>query len=345
MKVDTLVLTQRHVGKIVDLCGRDRFMELVIDRLHLALAEPDHGVAPARDGFTRCPGGTGVIEWMPYHVPAGSMTLKTVSYTPTNPVSRHQLPTINGTLTRFDDETGRLVAVCDAGLLTAVRTGAASAVASRLLARPESGVLGLVGAGAQAVTQAHALSRVFPIEEILVHDAEPSHADSFAERVGFLNLTVRRAALAELVSASDIICTATTVGVGQGPVLPAEGLRGHVHINAVGADLVGKTELPLSLLRSALVVPDHMDQARHEGECQSLTEDDIGPQLSAVCRESGDWTSYRDSMTVFDSTGYAIEDHVALDVLIELAEETGAGERLLIEHLPVDALNPYAFAG
>ncbi|MEU9523353.1 ornithine cyclodeaminase family protein [Streptomyces sp. NPDC048224] len=342
--MQTLVLTQQHVGKIVGLLGRDRFTERVIDRLQAALGDPHHGTAPARDGFTRCPGDSGVVEWMPYHVPDESMTLKTVSYTPANPTSRHRLPTINGTLTRFDDETGRLVAVCDAGLLTAVRTGAASAVASRLLARPDSRVLGLVGAGAQAVTQAHALSRVFPIEEILVHDCEPDHAASFLDRTDFLNRKVRQADPAELAAAADIICTATTVGVGQGPVLPDEGLRDHVHINAVGADLVGKTELPLSLLRSALVVPDHLAQARNEGECQRLAEDEIGPDLSTVCRDPESWVKHREGRTVFDSTGYALEDHVALDVLIELAEETGIGERMLIEHLPTDALDPYAFA-
>ncbi|ANP54740.1 ornithine cyclodeaminase/alanine dehydrogenase-like protein (mu-crystallin family) [Streptomyces griseochromogenes] len=342
--MDALVLTQRHVGKIVELCGRDLFADLVIDRLHRALAEKGKGAAPARAGFSRCPGDTGAIEWMPYHIPGDCMTLKTVSYTPTRTTKRQYLPVINGTLTRFDDETGRLTAVCDARLLTAVRTGAASAVASRMLALPESRVLGLVGAGAQAVTQAHALSRVFPLEKILVHDIEPGHAASFADRVRFLDLEVRPADPAELVASADIICTATTVAVGAGPVLSADGIQPHVHINAIGADFVGKTELPLPLLREALVVPDHLDQARHEGECQQLSEPEIGPRLSAVCSHPERWAPYRHRMTVFDSTGYALEDHVALDVLIQLAAETGVGERMLMEHLPVDALDPYTFA-
>ncbi|WP_244184053.1 ornithine cyclodeaminase family protein [Streptomyces cellostaticus] len=332
------------MGKIVELCGRDVFADLVIDRLHRALAEKSKGVAPARAGFSRCHGDTGSIEWMPYHVPGDCMTLKTVSYTPFRTTKRQYLPVISATLTRFDDETGRLTAMCDARLLTAIRTGAASAVASRLLARPESRVLGLVGAGAQAVTQAHALSRVFPLEQILVHDIEASHAASFADRVRFLDLQVRPAGLAELVATADIICTATTVGVGEGPVLSADGLQPHAHINAVGADLVGKTELPLPLLRAALVVPDHLDQARHEGECQQLSEPEIGPRLSAVCSHPERWAPYRHRTTVFDSTGHALEDHVALDVLLQLAAETGVGERMLMEHLPDDALDPYTFA-
>ncbi|MFF7751129.1 ornithine cyclodeaminase family protein [Streptomyces sp. NPDC007971] len=341
--MDALVLTQRHVGKIVELCGRDLFADLVIDRLHRALAGRSRGVAPPRAGFGRGPGDTGAIEWMPYHLPGECMTLKTVSYTPSLPTVPQYLPSLSGTLARFDDVTGRLTAVCDARLLTAVRTGAASAVASRMLALPESRVLGLVGAGAQAVTQAHALSRLFPLTEILVHDVEASHAASFRDRVGFLDLEVRRAGLAELAARADIICTATTVAVGEGPVLSAEGLQPHVHINAVGADSVGRTELPLPLLRVALVVPDHLDQARHEGECQQLSEPEIGPRLSAVCAHPERWAPYRNRTTVFDSTGYALEDHVALDVLIQMAKETGVGERMLMEHVPIDALDPYTF--
>lgn len=83
---------------------------------------------------------------MPHHDPGRSITIKTVAYTPSNP-GTFQLPTIIGSLTRYDDVTGRLLAVCDGILPTAIRTGAASAIASRLLARPDSRVLGLVGAG------------------------------------------------------------------------------------------------------------------------------------------------------------------------------------------------------
>ncbi len=92
--------------------------------------------------------------------------------------------------------------------------------------------------------------------------------------------------------------------------------------------------------------PDRQIRPEHGADAtDSARVGQVGPQLSDVCREPGNWTPYRNSMTVFDSTGYALEDHTALDVLIELAQETGVGERLLIEHLPVDALDPYAFAG
>ncbi|WP_267132839.1 ornithine cyclodeaminase family protein [Streptomyces cyaneochromogenes] len=318
-----------------------------MDRMIVRLGEAfravgRRGTTPARDGFLRGPNDSAVLEWMPHHRPGESITIKTVAYTPTNPAT-YQLPTIIGTMARYDDATGRLLAICDGILPTAIRTGAASAVASGLLARRDSSVLGLVGTGAQAVTQAHALSRVFPLKRILVHDIEPAHAASFADRVEFLGLDVEIAPVAEIEAAADIICTATSVGVGDGPVLLGEHLRPHVHINAIGADLIGKFEIPLAVLKSAFVTVDHRAQALREGEAQQLTESDLGPDLLTLCAEPEVATVQQDRVTVFDSTGFALEDHVAFDVLLELAEEAGLGDRVQLEHMPLDALNPYAF--
>lgn len=282
--METLLLTEAHVAGLVRAFGSNRFMELTIDRLRtqFALAGESDARSLARDGLQRGPGGTGVIEWMPHHQPGRAVTIKIVSYTPSNPDS-HGLPTIGATPARFDDLTGRLLALADGGLLTAIRTGAASAVASGLLADPASRVLGIVGAGAQAVTQAHALSRIFPLERILVHDTDESRTATFPDRVKFLDTDIRPAATpAELESSADIICTVTSVGVGDGPVLLGVNLRPHVHINAVGADLPGKVEIPLPVLKSALVTADHPEQARREGESRQLGEADLGPD-DALC--------------------------------------------------------------
>ncbi|MEV7796372.1 hypothetical protein AB0O68_30980 [Streptomyces sp. NPDC087512] len=209
---------------------------------------------------------------MPHHDPGRSITIKTVAYTPSNP-STYQLPTIIGSLTRYDDVTGSLLAVCDGILPTSIRTGAASAIASRLLARPDSRVLGLVDAGTQAATQAHVFSRVFPLEQILVYDIEPAHAASFSDRVDLLDLDIRVVELAELETAADIICTVTS-----------------------GADLIGKFEVPVPVLKSALVTPDHRAQALREGECQQLDEADLGPDLMALCADPETASRYRDSV-------------------------------------------------
>ncbi|MEU9129822.1 ornithine cyclodeaminase family protein [Kitasatospora sp. NPDC048540] len=341
----TWVLSERDVAQVVERVGRDAVMDRVIDRLAEGLAEVGRGrraLSPQRGGFVRAEPVPGIWEWMPHREPGDSITLKTVGYSPGNP-GRFGLPTILGTVARFDDTTGSLTALIDGVLLTAIRTGAASAVASRLLAAPDSRVVGLIGAGAQAVTQLHALTRVFPVERVLVHDTDPVHAASLADRVAFLGLDVR-VAVPELIAASaDIICTATTVAVDGPPVLPAHAAtRPHLHVNAIGADLVGKTELPVDLLRRAYVSPDHPEQARHEGECQRLAEDEIGLSLGELCADPSLARDLRGRPTVFDSTGFALEDHLAMEVLLEMAAEHDLGLRLQIEHHPADALDPYA---
>ncbi|MDG4795596.1 ornithine cyclodeaminase family protein [Micromonospora sp. WMMD1082] len=342
MTQKTLVIRQADMAALIDAHGRDALMDRMIERLAEALREAvlSNGHTPAREGFRRCQGSSGVLEWMPHHEPGRSVTIKTVAYTPSNPGSLG-LPTILGTVARFDDITGHLVAIADGVLLTAVRTGAASAVASRLLATPESRVIGLVGAGAQAVTQLHALSRVFAFDRVLVHDTEPQHAASFADRVAFIGLPVEVAGVPEIEAESDIICTATTVPVGAGPVLPSRHLRPHVHVNAVGADLPGKVELPVHLLRTALVCPDHLGQARREGECQQLADHEIGPELTILSADPELARPHQRRTTVFDSTGFALEDHVALDVVLELAVEAGLGHHVELESISGDALDPY----
>ncbi len=343
INLETQVIGQDEINKILGRCGFDRFMDLVIDRLHEAFVEAHHNkyVTPTRAGFRRCPRESGVLEWMPHHEPERAITIKTVAYTPANPSSLG-LPTILGSLTRFDDITGHLTAICDGVLLTAVRTGAASAVASRLLAHCDSQVLGLIGAGAQAVTQLHALSRVFPIERVLVYDIEPAHSATFPARVERLQLDVRVAKRREIESLADIICTATSVGVGQGPVLHGTELKEHMHINAIGADLPGKTELPGDFLRSVFVYPDHLEQAINEGECQQLPRGSVGAELPALCADPNLVSGHEDKQTVFDSTGFALEDHVALDVLLELAAEYKIGAPVQLEYLPANPLNPYS---
>ncbi|MFF6918365.1 ornithine cyclodeaminase family protein [Streptomyces sp. NPDC012466] len=342
--METWVLSRHDIAEIVGAVGRDALMVRVIDRLAEGFAEIGRGVrelSPPRDGFERTEPVPGIFEWMPHRDPGDSITLKTVGYSPGNP-GHFGLPTIIGTVARYDDSTGALTALMDGVLLTAIRTGAASAVASRLLALPESRTLGLIGAGAQAVTQLHALSLVFPLERVLVWDTDPAHRESFARRAAFTGLAVECADPATIAAEADIISTATAVPVGCGPVLPEGRYREHLHVNAVGADLVGKTELPLSLLRRAFVTADHPEQAHREGECQQLATHQTGPGLTRLVAEPALAHEHRCALTVFDSTGFAFEDALAMEVFLEAAAEHGLGRRLQIEHHPADALDPYA---
>ncbi|PWW60403.1 alanine dehydrogenase [Actinokineospora spheciospongiae] len=342
--VETWLLGQDDVGRVLRVLGRDTVMRRVIDALRAALADLGRGVlapSPPRTGFTRGGAVPGVIEVMPHRQPGRGVTVKTVAYSPRN-ARRAGLPTILGTVARLDDDTGHLVALADGVLLTALRTGAASAVATSLLAHPGATTLGLVGAGAQAVTQAHGLAQVLDLRRVLVSDTDPAHAAGLAARIAFLGLDVRVAAPAEVLAGADVLCTATSVEPGRGPVFPDGPHREHLHVNAVGADEPGKTELPLSLLRRARVCVDHPEQAHAEGESQRLAPGEVAATLDRLCADPAAAEGWRHGLTVFDSTGFALEDHVALDVLLAAAEELGLGTKVAIEHLPEDVLDPYA---
>ncbi|MFC8848858.1 MULTISPECIES: ornithine cyclodeaminase family protein [unclassified Micromonospora] len=328
----------------MDEVGVDALLNELIARLGEKFTEVHKGVAelsPARGAFEREGPAPGVIEWMPHRERGESTTIKVVSYSPSN-VDDHGLPTITACVARFDDRTGRTMVVADGAALTALRTGAASALASRALAHPDSRTVGLIGCGAQAVTQLHALSLTFPIDTVLAWDVDPAHLASLGRRVEFTGLAVTAARPEEVARSADILVTATSVGIGAGPVFPDSALREHLHVNAVGSDVVGKVELPRTLVDRALVCPDHPEQAAREGESQILDPRRLGPALSELCADAGIVAQARYGPTVFDSTGIALEDHVALDLLVELAAHVGVGTEIDFEDELTDVLNPYA---
>ena len=176
----TLLLTETDVQRLLRAVGIDRFMDALIVRLETAFCSVDSATEiPVRTGFHYDTPASGLIEWMPIKTPSGPMVIKVVGYHPSNPAT-HRLPSVISTLFAYDTTTGHLEAVMDGTLLTAMRTGAASAVASRWMARPDSCRLGLIGCGAQAVTQLHALSRLFTFEQVLIHDIDASAMASLA---------------------------------------------------------------------------------------------------------------------------------------------------------------------
>ncbi|WP_280464649.1 ornithine cyclodeaminase family protein [Nocardia brasiliensis] len=342
--MSTLLLDRKAMATILEKIGPDVLIAQVVARLEKALhyGYPGSDMLPLREGFALPESASGFTEWMPYlDCRDSSMTIKVVSYVPSNP-NDTGAPTILATISRFSTQDGGLKVLCDGVLPTALRTGAASAIASRVLASPSSRVLGIVGAGAQAVTQLHAISLALPLTDCLVYDTAPAAMSSFAERAAFTAVPVTIATPDELLAHSDVICTATSVAPGQGPVISDGALLPHVHINAIGGDYPGKTELPLSLLSRALVCPDHAEQALRDGECQQLTASQLGPDLFELSRRPDEYRSWQSTPTVFDSTGLAIEDHVALDVLLTAADTCGVGSLLDIEARPSDPRNPYA---
>jgi ornithine cyclodeaminase/alanine dehydrogenase-like protein (mu-crystallin family) len=340
----TRILGEHELRQVVRATGLHALMDETLSALERELEhfDPASTELRKREGFQYQHPHPGVLEWMPVMQVGRHAVVKLVGYNPRNP-EELGLPTILSSISLYDVTTGHLQAICDGTFPTALRTGAASAVASRLLAREDSRVLGLVGCGAQAVTQAHALSRVFPLERVLVYDIAPEAMHSFARRAAFLGLEVVAAPLARVEQEADILCTATSVAVGAGPVVSGRLLKAHLHINAVGSDLPGKTELPVELLRRALVCPDYLPQAVVEGECQQLQPGEIGPTLFELARAPRQWHSHRQGLTVFDSTGFALQDKVVLEVLLAHAERLGVGPLLQVESLAEDPKDPYGF--
>ena len=343
----TLLFSEIEIAKVVRAVGFDRLMDEIISGIRRACLEFDaaHYSIPVRSGFVyEKESSHGLIEWMPVIRYGDSVVVKLVGYQPDNPRER-SLPSVISTVVTLDTRTGQASSIIDGTFLTSVRTGAASAVASAVLADPRSKTLGLIGAGAQAVTQAHALCRQYAFTSILIHDIDIAACNSFAHRASYAGITVpvESVAIDTLVERSDIICTSTSIGVGKGPLFEDCRSKTNVHINAVGSDFPGKVELPLELLKRSLVCPDFPDQARLEGECQLLSEEEFGPSLVELVQDSDRLTKYRDSSTVFDSTGWALEDMIAADILTTLGKEAGCGIPTDLACLAGDAKNPYEF--
>jgi ornithine cyclodeaminase/alanine dehydrogenase-like protein (mu-crystallin family) len=345
----TTVYSVEDIRTIVRHVGLDRIMDEAIEMLHeqLDAYQPDTHVIPIREGFEYTEPEIGLIEWMPAMQNGSNVTIKVVGYHPHNPQGQ-SLPTIMSTVFSFDTKNGHLLSVIDGNLITAIRTGAASAVASRILARPDSRTLGLIGCGAQAISQLHALSRVFDLRQILIYDTDLSTQSSFPRRASCLGLDdveIIPVPLDHMISKVDILCTATSIAVGTGPVFNDTGIRESAHINAIGSDFPGKIEIPESLLKRSLVVPDFMPQAVREGECQHLQEDQIGPDLVELVKARGHYSSFQNSCTVFDSTGWALEDHVTVELFANYGQELGCGTEITLGNVVQDPRNPYASLG
>lgn len=344
----TLIIGRDDIAAMVAAVGLDSLMDEVIAELTSAFAAFDDAVTQVRtrDGFHYSHPETGLLEWMPVMQTGESTTIKVVGYHPQNPTAR-QLPTIVATISVYDTTTGHLRCLIDGTFPTALRTGAASAVASRALARPSSHILGLVGCGAQAVTQLHALLRSFPIDRVLIHDADATALASFHGRIErFLppGVEVTTTPPELLMQTADIVSTATSIGIGEGPLFADLPTKPWLHVNAVGSDFAGKHELPVELLRRALVTPDVLEQARAEGECQMLAADDLGPSLAHVIASPESHQSWQNKLTVFDSTGWALEDQVAAQILMRHAARLGVGTSVAIEDIGSDPRDPYDVA-
>ena len=262
----------------------------------------------------------GDFRAMPAALP-GSAGVKWVNVHPQNP--SRGLPSIMGILIYSDPETGYPLAIMDATEITAYRTGAAAAIASKYLARRDSHTVGIVGAGFQAHTQILAHAELFNSISINAFDVSREAVDRLISALA--QFSIRNCSIQEAV-ASDIVCTLTP---SRSPIIKREWIKPGTHINAVGADAPGKQELDPSIVKEALVVVDDLEQARGSGEInvpiQSgiyTTEEIRGTLAELVVGKKKGRGNDRD-ITVFDSTGIAVEDIAVAKLLFEKAQQRG----------------------
>jgi ornithine cyclodeaminase/alanine dehydrogenase-like protein (mu-crystallin family) len=243
---------------------------------------------------------------------------------PGNP-AKHGLPTIQGVIIISDAETGELLALIDSIEITAQRTAAASAVAAKYLARPDSHALAIFGCGRQGFMHAHALSAMLPITTI--HAVEPNDtianrfADSVAEQ---LHVTVRRFSNpVDAIRDAEIIATCTP---SKQFFIRAEDVRPGTFITAVGADNEHKQEIDPALFAKSKVVVDSLDQCATIGDLHhaiaagSATRASVHAELAEIVAGTKPGRANKDEITLFDSTGIAIEDAAAATYVFEKAQ-------------------------
>ncbi|RMD81841.1 MAG: ornithine cyclodeaminase family protein [Candidatus Dadabacteria bacterium] len=254
----------------------------------------------------------------------GAAGLKWVNAHPHNP-ERFGLPAVMAVFVLSDPATALPLAVLDATYLTAMRTGAAAAVATKHLARPESRSLGLIGCGAQARTILACHRLVMQLEDVRLCDRNPAAAELLAR--AFPDLPCRPVELAE-AAAADVVCTTTP---SRAPVVRAGHVRPGTHLNAMGADAPGKQELDPEILAGARIFLDDREQATESGEVNVplkqgiLRREAIAGTLGEVVAGLLPGRQAADEVTVFDSTGLAVQDLAVARIVYQRARERGLG--------------------
>jgi len=270
----------------------------------------------------------GDFRVMPCYIPElGFSGVKIVNSHPENP-ERYGLPTVMATIVLIDPETGKPVAIMDGTWITSMRTGAAGGIAAKYLARKDSKIVGMIGAGVQARTQLLALNEVFDIEEVRVYAKTLAECEKFREDMKYLGLNILPRKIEDAVRGCDILVTTTPV---TQPIVKNEWISEGMHINAIGADSSGKEELEPEILRRAKIVVDDWEQACHSGEVNVplskgiISKTNIYAELGEIIAGKKPGRISDEEITIFDSTGLAIQDLATATLVYKKAKASGLG--------------------
>lgn len=269
----------------------------------------------------------GVIELMPI-ADDTAYSFKYVNGHPRN--TAIGLSTVMAFGVLADVATGAPTLVSELTLTTALRTAATSALAAQALARPDSRVMALIGNGAQSEFQAIAFQHLVGIDTVRLFDIDPAATAKLAANLAGSGLKVQIcASTREAVQGADIVTT-VTADKQYATILSADMLAPGQHINAVGGDCPGKTELAADVLEAGKVFVEFTPQSRIEGDIQQMPADFAVTELWAVLAGHATGREHDAQITVFDSVGFALEDFSALRFMHETALALGLGERLAL---------------
>jgi ornithine cyclodeaminase len=319
----TTVLTTQDVARLVQRVGLPDLLRRLVAYLeadYLRWAEFDKTPRVAAHS------PDGVIELMPI-ADASLYSFKYVNGHPKN--HRVGLPTVMAFGVLADVATGAPALLSELTLTTAMRTAATSVMVAKRLARPDSRVMALIGNGAQSDFQALAFHHLLGIRELRLYDIDP---DATAKLVRHLNgtpgltLTVC-ASIAEAVQSADIVTT-VTADKTNATILTPDMIEPGMHINGVGGDCPGKTELHRGVLERASVFVEYEPQSRVEGDVQQMPADFPVTEFWRVLAGDAPGRASSSQVTVFDSVGFALEDFSALRLLSDLSQQLGLGSPL-----------------
>ena len=279
----------------------------------------------------RIPGSNAATLTMPAAT-SGSVRVGTKLLTVFPDNRSRGLPFIQGLVVMFDADTGRPTGLLEGTALTAIRTGAASGLATQTLANPDASRVGIIGSGVQARTQLLAMCCARTVERVAVYSRNAEHARQFAGEVearpGLPDTVHVASSPAEVAESSDIICTATSSAT---PVLEKEDIRPGTHINAVGSFTPSMQELAPGLFSGARLFVDHVPATMEEaGEVIAAVRAGIVRQedlveLGTILDGKHPGRRGQEDITVFKSVGLAVQDLCAAAAALQRADELGLG--------------------
>ncbi|MCA9393858.1 MAG: alanine dehydrogenase [Candidatus Omnitrophica bacterium] len=324
-KPQTIILNRRAIESVLDLgkalaAVEDAFRQYARGRAHM----PPKVYLDVRKY-------NGDFRAMPaYLEDAQSCTLKWVNVHPGNPAIG--LPMVMAVLVLNDARTGFPLSVMDGTYITAVRTGAAGAVAAKHIAPKGAVRVGLVGCGVQAAMQLTMLRLVRSVKEVRVWGHQPQLAKAFLRKMRRRSEDMTACAgVEETVAGADIVVTTTPV---RTPIVKYGWIKPGAHINAIGADAAGKQELDPRLLQEGRIIIDEWSQASHSGEINValkkglITKRKIYASLGEIVAGQKKIPAKPVRTTVFDSTGLAIQDAAVARLVYDAARRRKVGRRI-----------------